>query len=126
MSLPDPQYDIIFAGGSFTIATNCQCVLVAYSLLHIGGAAGCLTAGRLAAADPTLKILIIEAGPSTKNEPNHVQPARFITHLTPDSKTMKYMVANSSKFLDGRNVVAPAAQCLGGGSSVNCTSSVGP
>lgn len=87
----------------------------------LGGAAACLAAGRLAAADSSLKILIVEAGPPTKNDPDHVQPGRFITHMAPDSKTMKFMVARPSEHLDGRVLIAPAGQCLGGGSSVNRT-----
>lgn len=35
---------------------------------EVGGASACVIAGRLAAADPGLKILVIEAGPPTKVE----------------------------------------------------------
>ncbi|THH28874.1 hypothetical protein EUX98_g5304 [Antrodiella citrinella] len=98
MSLNDTDFDIIFAGG---------------------GAAACLTAGRLAAADPALKILIVEAGPHTQEKLEHVQPARFLSHMVPDSMTMKFIVSNPSEHLDGRVTVAGAGQCVGGGSSVN-------
>ncbi len=48
-----PEYDIIFAGGKLVI----QSVLPPLNLL-IGGATACIVAGRLAAADSTLKILV--------------------------------------------------------------------
>ncbi|KAJ3475835.1 hypothetical protein NLI96_g11573 [Meripilus lineatus] len=93
------QYDIIFAGG---------------------GTTACVTASRLAAADPTLKILILEAGPSTTDNPTHTQPARYISHLGPDSTTVKPNLARPSQYLGGRSIIVPCGQCLGGGSSVNC------
>ncbi|KAH8077873.1 GMC oxidoreductase-domain-containing protein [Cristinia sonorae] len=111
MSLTNTEFDIIFAGGTFFPSP----------LGLVGGAAACCTAGRLAAADPSLKILIVEAGPHTQEDPQHVQPARFLSHFTPDSKTVKYVVSNPSEHLGGRITVAPAGQCLGGGSSVNFT-----
>ncbi|KAH8102677.1 alcohol oxidase [Cristinia sonorae] len=104
MSPTDPAnvFDIIFAGG---------------------GAAACITAGRLAAADPSLKILIVEAGPHTQEDLAHVQPARFLSHMVPGSKTMKFLISQpSAKLGDGVNprfTIVPAGQCLGGGSSVN-------
>ena len=49
-------YDIIFAGG---VSQPLSCVIW-YRLKDFlaGGAAACVTAGRLAAADPSLKILV--------------------------------------------------------------------
>ncbi|THH14622.1 hypothetical protein EUX98_g9586 [Antrodiella citrinella] len=84
-----------------------------------GGASACVVAGRLAAADPTIRILLIEAGPPTKDVLSHTQPARFASHLTPNSKTIKYVAAKRSEALGGRAVIVPAGECLGGGSSVN-------
>ncbi|KAF8830664.1 hypothetical protein HHX47_DHR2000886 [Lentinula edodes] len=54
------SYDIIFAGG---------------------GTVACIIAGRLAQADPSLKILIIEAGSHSLNLHHHVQPARYLNNL---------------------------------------------
>ncbi|KAH9837721.1 GMC oxidoreductase-domain-containing protein [Rhodofomes roseus] len=87
--------------------------------VSIGGTAGCVVAGRLAAADPSLRILVLEAGPPTHEDLAHVQPARYLTHLLPGSKTIKLYEGKESEFLDGRKPVVPCAQCLGGGSSVN-------
>ncbi|KAF8164002.1 alcohol oxidase-like protein [Pholiota molesta] len=62
-------YDIIFAGG---------------------GASACITAGRLAEADPNLKILIVEAGPHTRDVVDHIQPARFFSALTQPKETFTF------------------------------------
>ncbi|KAI0671024.1 alcohol oxidase-like protein [Trametes maxima] len=97
--MTDPStYDIIVAGG---------------------GTSGCVLAGRLASADPSLSILVIESGPTTLNDPLHTQPARYMYHLRPESTTVKFNVGRESAALDGRAPIVPCGQCLGGGSSVN-------
>lgn len=80
-----------------------------------------MIAGRLAAADPSLSILILEAGPPTHEDLVHVQPARYLTHLLPGSQTVKRYAGKKSADLGGRVPIVPCGQCLGGGSSVNCT-----
>lgn len=60
------EVDIIFAGG---------------------GTAACVAAGRLAAASPDLRILLIEGGKNNFEDPTVVNPAVFLSHLAPDSKT---------------------------------------
>ncbi|KAJ7237305.1 GMC oxidoreductase-domain-containing protein, partial [Mycena haematopus] len=92
------DFDIIFAGG---------------------GAAGCLIAGRLASADPSLRILILEAGPHTRDLEAHTQPAWFYSHLAPTSTTASFHVSKPSQNLAGRSLVVPAGKCLGGGGSIN-------
>ncbi|KAI9060146.1 GMC oxidoreductase [Trametes sanguinea] len=84
-----------------------------------GGTCGCIIASRLAAADPNLSILVLEAGPETRDDPAHTQPARYLSHLQPGSKTVKFHVGRESAALGGRSPVVPSGQCLGGGSSVN-------
>ncbi|KAJ3475833.1 hypothetical protein NLI96_g11571 [Meripilus lineatus] len=91
---------------------------IAHSPLS-GGTAACVAAGRLAAADPSLKILILEAGPTTYNNLAHIQPARYLSHLAPDSTTVTHNIAKPSTHLGGRAVVVSSGHCLGGGSSVN-------
>jgi len=95
------EYDIIIAGG---------------------GTAGCVLAGRLAATDPNLRILILEAGPATYSNPAHTQPARFLSHLAPGSRTVRVHTGRPSAALGGRSVDILCGQCLGGGGSVNYTS----
>ncbi|KAJ7096512.1 glucose-methanol-choline oxidoreductase, partial [Mycena belliarum] len=86
-----------------------------------GGASGCLIAGRLAAADPSLRILILEAGEHTQGLAAHTQPARYHSHLGPTSTTVAFNVSKPSEHIGGRALVIPSARCLGGGSSVNFT-----
>ncbi|KAG6919177.1 hypothetical protein DXG01_008475 [Tephrocybe rancida] len=109
MSATNESFDIIFAGG---------------------GAAACVTAGRLAQADPQLKILtisdfnngqILEAGPLTQDMPDHIQPARYFSNLLRPSETLTMHTSKPSAALAGRSVVVPSGRCLGGGSSVNFT-----
>ncbi|KAJ7714137.1 GMC oxidoreductase-domain-containing protein [Mycena metata] len=99
MNSPAPEYDIIFAGG---------------------GTAACVAAGRLASADPSLRILIVENGPSTKDNVTHVQPGRWVANLTnPRSETFTRHSADSSAKLNGRAPGATNAKCVGGAGSVN-------
>ena len=60
------EFDIIFAGG---------------------GTAACVAAGRLAKANPELKIVLVEGGPNNHNNPTVTNPAVYLSHLAPDSKT---------------------------------------
>ncbi|KAJ6588684.1 GMC oxidoreductase-domain-containing protein [Mycena capillaripes] len=94
----DSEYDLVFAGG---------------------GTAACITASRLAAAFPDLKILVLESGPTTKDKNEHIQPGQYITHLAPTSKTMQFSASKPSDHLSGRSLVVPSGRCIGGGSSVN-------
>ncbi|KAJ3806589.1 hypothetical protein EV368DRAFT_76416 [Lentinula lateritia] len=101
MSLCAPnEFDIIFGGG---------------------GTAACVAAGRLASANPALRILVLEAGEHTKYEDSHVQPGRYFGHLSPASTTLDFHVGKPSKSLAGRSLVIPSGRCIGGGSSVNFT-----
>ncbi|KAK2460295.1 hypothetical protein APHAL10511_007684 [Amanita phalloides] len=93
------SFDIIFAGG---------------------GATACITAGRLAAADSSLKILIIEDGPETRDIPAHVQPARCYGNLqNPASGIFHLNQGQKSEALGGRAPIVLSGRCLGGGSCVN-------
>ncbi|KAG1832895.1 hypothetical protein DFJ58DRAFT_719476 [Suillus subalutaceus] len=95
------EFDIIFAGG---------------------GTTACVVAGRLAAWDPSLSILILEGGKHTLNQAAYVQPYRFASHFVPTSTTMTFNVGNPSPRLNGRAPIVRSAHCIGGGSSVNTMS----
>ncbi len=84
-----------------------------------GGTAGCTIAGRLAEADPSLRVLVVESGQNNEAVPNVVYPAYFVQNLVPTSSSMIRYQANKSAHLNGRAVVVPAGGILGGGSSVN-------
>lgn len=92
------QYDIIFAGA---------------------GTAACVAAGRLAAADPSLKILLVEAGPHTHGLDAHVQPYRYVSNLAPGSTTIGAYVSPPSPAVGDRPIVIVTGQCVGGASAIN-------
>ncbi|KAG9243158.1 putative alcohol oxidase [Calycina marina] len=84
-----------------------------------GGTAACVAAGRLAKADPDLKILLVEGGSTNYQLPTVVNPAVYLSHLAPDSKTAIFYKAQKSEQLAGREAIVPAGGLLGGGSSIN-------
>ncbi|KAG8790342.1 hypothetical protein FRC12_012128 [Ceratobasidium sp. 428] len=79
----------------------------------------CVAAGRLAAANPGLEILLIEQGPNNLGEPTVVTPGLFMTHLAPDSKTALFWQGNKGSGLNDRAPVVASGGVLGGGSSIN-------
>ncbi|CAE6483984.1 unnamed protein product [Rhizoctonia solani] len=93
-----------------------------------GGVSACVAAGRLAATNPSLEILIIEQGPNNFQDPNVITPGLFGRHLAPDAQTVQFWKANQSASLNGREAVLTTVNLvfvmdeggmLGGGSSVN-------
>ncbi|KAG9081389.1 hypothetical protein FRC06_005609, partial [Ceratobasidium sp. 370] len=68
-----------------------------------GGATSCVTAGRLAKANPGLEILIVEQGPNNLGDPTVFTPALHLIHLAPESKTVKVWKGNKSDALNGRS-----------------------
>ncbi|KAH7915215.1 GMC oxidoreductase-domain-containing protein [Hygrophoropsis aurantiaca] len=95
---PTVEYDIIFAGG---------------------GTTACLVAGRLAAANPTLRILILEAGPHTKDVENHTLPSRCLDNVEPGSNSTFFNAAETTPSLGGRPLIVHSGRCVGGGSNIN-------
>ncbi|KDN34244.1 hypothetical protein RSAG8_12653, partial [Rhizoctonia solani AG-8 WAC10335] len=84
-----------------------------------GGATACVAAGRLAAANPEINILLIEQGPNNLNEPAVVTPGLFLTHLAPDSKTALFWKSSKSPATKERESITATGGVLGGGSSIN-------
>jgi alcohol oxidase len=87
-----------------------------------GGTAACVVASRLAAADATLRVLLLEAGPTTYNNPAHTIPVNFMKNLAPGSRTIRVHVSQPSPALGGRATTVLCGQCLGGGGSINSAS----
>jgi alcohol oxidase len=84
----------------------------------IGGAAGCVVASRLAQADPSLVVLLIESGPNN-NIPNVKIPALYVSNLVPSSELFHWYQSQPEGNVGGRALVVPSGRILGGGSSVN-------
>ncbi|CAE6483993.1 unnamed protein product [Rhizoctonia solani] len=82
-------------------------------------ALACVAAGRLAAANPEVNILLIEQGPNNLNEPAVVTPGLFLTHCAPDSKTALYWMSSKSPATNNRVSRIATGGILGGGSSIN-------
>ena len=85
----------------------------------VGGIAGCVVAGRLAAADPELSILLIEGGENNAGKDTITQPALFPMNMIPQSKTAVWYHAKASEALAGREYPLLTGGLLGGGSSIN-------
>ncbi|KAM3077347.1 hypothetical protein ACMFMG_006697 [Clarireedia jacksonii] len=84
-----------------------------------GGTAACVAAGRLAKANPDLKILLVEGGKNNFQDPTILNPAVHLSHLVPDSKTALFYKSKPSPELNNREAIIPAGGVLGGGSSIN-------
>ncbi|KAI0346724.1 hypothetical protein BDW22DRAFT_1417865 [Trametopsis cervina] len=67
---------------------------------------------RLADPDPTHRL------PTEKNLA-HLQPAQYLSHITPNSTTATLMVTNPEKQLAGHQTIVPCDASVGGGSSIN-------
>jgi alcohol oxidase len=87
-----------------------------------GGPAGCVVAGRLAYADPNLKVLLIEGGTNNKDDPWVYRPGIFPRNMQRNGindKATFYTDTVASPYLRGRQSIVPCANILGGGSSIN-------
>lgn len=89
------------------------------SLLHPGGTAGCIVAGRVAEADPKLSILVVESGKNNYEVSSIVHLVLFRKNIKPDGDKLLFYVGNKAQELGGRQPVVTAGNVLGGGSSVN-------
>jgi alcohol oxidase len=96
-----------------------MCFLIAELISDSGGTAACVAAGRLAVADPSLSILLVEGGKNNYNDPTVVNPAMYLAHLAPGSQTALFYESNPEEALNGRKAIVPCGGILGGGSSIN-------
>ena len=63
---------------------------------------------------------IVEAGPHTREVPNHIQPGRCLPCFLRPTETFSFDVTKPSPALYDRPFIIPSGQAFGGGSSVNC------
>lgn len=76
-----------------------------------------MLAARVAEADPSLSILVIEQGMNNYNLPQVIYPALFPQNLLPDSNTALFWQGNKSSELADRAPIVPSGGTLGGGVS---------
>src|SRR6266571_7365452 len=79
-----------------------------------------LHSATIRATEGTNYLQILEAGPHTRDVKQHVQPAKYLTHLVPNSRTVTFNQAKPSPSLLDRAPIVPCGHAVGGGSSVNC------
>ncbi|GAW04585.1 alcohol oxidase [Lentinula edodes] len=87
-----------------------------------GGPAGCVVAGRLAYADPNLKVMLIEGGANNRDDPWVYRPGIYVRNMQQDGindKATFYTDTMASSYMRGRQSIVPCANILGGGSSIN-------
>ncbi|KAI0392359.1 alcohol oxidase-like protein [Xylariaceae sp. FL0594] len=84
-----------------------------------GGTAGCIIASRLADADPSLSVLLIEHGPDNRGNPLLAHPLLWRANLAPQSGTNMYYMGKTESQLGDTGIPVAAGGILGGGSCVN-------
>ena len=62
----------------------------------------------------------MEAGPHTREEPDFIQPGRYLRLRLSPTEIFTSHVAKPSPALRGRSAIVTSGRALGGGSSVNC------
>ncbi|KAG7445872.1 alcohol oxidase [Guyanagaster necrorhizus] len=86
-----------------------------------GGPAGCVVAGRLAYADPTLKVMLIEGGANNRDDPWVYRPGIYVKNMQRDGmQATFYTDTQESPFLRGRQSIVPCANVLG----TSCSNSI--
>ncbi|KAH9928852.1 uncharacterized protein B0H18DRAFT_999054 [Fomitopsis serialis] len=81
-----------------------------------GGPAGCVVAGRLAYADPNLKVMLIEGGANNRDDPWVYRPGIYVRNMQNDGvndKATFYTDTTESPFMRGRRSIVPCANILG-------------
>ena len=62
----------------------------------------------------------MEAGPHTREVPNHIQPGLCLPSMLRPTETFSFDVTKPSPALYDRPLIIRTGQAFGGGSSVNC------
>ena len=82
--------------------------------MNVGGAAGCVIAGRLATAATSLEIVVLESGVNNRDDPLVTTPAKFLDHQAPGTTSFTYYKASPSPHLNYR---APTVHAADAGTS---------
>ncbi|MGE0803225.1 MAG: GMC family oxidoreductase [Lautropia sp.] len=95
----------------------------AFDYVIVGaGAAGCVLANRLS-ADPSIRVALIEAGPSDRSFPANLKTRLPVGNifLLPSARYNWQHVFTGGPGVDGREIPCPRGRLLGGSTSVNGT-----
>jgi alcohol oxidase len=76
-------------------------------------------AARLAEADPSLSVLVVEAGDNNENVASIIHPVLFLGALMPTSTVTSFYSGTQEPQLGNRQLTVPVGSVLGGGSSIN-------
>lgn len=88
-----------------------------YDFIVVGaGSAGCVLAARLS-ADPSIRVLLLEAGPKDTNPWIHIPVGYFKTMHNP--RTDWCLKTEPDPGIGGRSIAWPRGRVLGGSSSIN-------
>lgn len=78
-----------------------------------------MVAGRLAKADPSLSVLLIEGGENNEGKASVENPILMGLNLVPATKTANFYQAKKAGAVNDRAITVQTGGVLGGGSSIN-------
>lgn len=82
-----------------------------------GGIGGSVVSHRLHQSDPSLNILLVEAGPDVSNN-TQIPHFNYTSYLVGSQWDWGYYTEPQAS-LNGRTINNPAGKCLGGGTALN-------